>query len=126
MVECVCFQNAEALEFLSECGPDTLINCLSVNFRVWDPEAGAWVRNTSMERQREFINKFYKRCSHSYERPYMVDRGIQIILNSTTWEKESHQEVYREMKVGSQKLSLDTTFSYVWFTDGIVKYVILF
>ena len=99
MVECVCFQNAEALEFLSECGPDTLINCLSVNFRVWDPETGAWVRNTSMERQREFINKFYKRCSHSYERPYMVDRGIQIILNSTTWEKESHQEVYREMKV---------------------------
>ena len=52
-----------------------------------------------MEKQRQFIAKFYKRCSHSYERPYMVDRGIQIILNSTTWEKESHQEVYREMKV---------------------------
>ena len=98
---CICCQNSEALEFLSECGPDTLINCLSVNFRVWDPEAGGWMRNTSMERQREFINKFYKRCSHSYERPYMVDRGIQIILNSTTWESESHQEVYREMKVGS-------------------------
>ena len=88
------------MEFLSECGPDTLINCLSVNFRVWDSEAGGWVSNTSMQRQREFIDKFYKRCSHSYERPYMVDRGIQIILNSTTWEKESHQEVYRELKVG--------------------------
>ena len=29
----------------------------------------------------------------------MVDRGIQIILNSTTWEKESHTEVYKAMKV---------------------------
>ena len=93
------------MEFLSECGPDTLINCLSVNFRVWDPVTRGWGRNTSMEKQRQFIAKFYKRCSHSYERPYMVDRGIQIILNSTTWEKESHQEVYREMKVKKAVIS---------------------
>ena len=88
-----------AMEFLRESGPDTLINCLSVNFRVWNKKSQSWVNNTSMERQREFLNKFYKRCSHSYERPSMVDRGIQIILNSTTWEKESHTEVYKAMKV---------------------------
>ena len=86
------------MEFLKENGPDTLINCLSINYREWDGE-GKWVNNTSMEKQREFLNKFYKRCSHSYERPSMVDRGIQIILNSTTWEKESHTEVYKAMKV---------------------------
>ena len=85
------------MEFLKENGPDTLINCLSINYREWDGEG--WVNNTSMERQREFLDKFYKRCSHSYERPSMVDRGIQIILNSTTWEKESHTEVYKSMKV---------------------------
>jgi len=33
-----------------------------------------------------------------------VDRGIQIILNSTTWEKESHTEVYKAMK---ESLGLD-------------------
>ena len=57
-----------------------------------------------MEKQRQFLAKFYKRCSHSYERPSMVDRGIQIILNSTTWEKESHGKVYNAMK---EKLGLD-------------------
>ena len=36
-----------------------------------------------MKKQREFLDKFYKRCSHSYEMPTMTDRGIQIILNST-------------------------------------------
>ena len=97
------FQNKEAMEFLKENGPNTLINCLSINYREWDSDgqcgAGKWINNTSMEKQREFLNKFYKRCSHSYERPSMVDRGIQIILNSTTWEKESHTEVYKAMKV---------------------------
>ena len=98
------FKNKEALEFIKENGPDTLINCLSINFREWDNEAGEWVNNTSMEKQREFLDKFYKRCSHSYERPSMVDRGIQIILNSTTWEKESHTEVYKAMKVASNSV----------------------
>ena len=87
------------MHFLRESGPDTLINCLSINFREWNKETRTWINNTSMEKQREFLNKFYKRCSHSYERPSMVDRGIQIILNSTTWEKESHTEVYKAMKV---------------------------
>jgi len=95
-------QNKEAMDFIRENGPDTLINCLSINFREWDSDGtcggGKWINNTSMEKQREFLNKFYKRCSHSYERPSMVDRGIQIILNSTTWEEESHSEVYKAMK----------------------------
>ena len=51
-----------------------------------------------MKRQREFLSKLMKRCSHSYEKPSMVDRGIQIILNSSAWELESHQEVYRAVK----------------------------
>ena len=89
-------QNKDAMEFLKENGPDTLINCLSINFREW--KDGAWENNTKLDKQREFLDKFYKRCSHSYERPSMVDRGIQIILNSTTWEKESHTEVYKAMK----------------------------
>ena len=93
------FQNHEALHFLKETGPDTLINCVSINFRTWDKDKKVWVNNKSLENQRHFLNKFYKRCSHSYERPSMVDRGIQIILNSTTWEKESHSEVYKAMKV---------------------------
>jgi len=92
------FQNHEALHFLKETGPDTLINCVSINFRTWDKDKKVWVNNKSLENQRQFLNKFYKRCSHSYERPSMVDRGIQIILNSTTWEKESHSEVYKAMK----------------------------
>ena len=95
-------KDTEALDFLTQNGPDTLINCLSINFRVW--EGGRWVDNTSMEKQRQFLDKFYQRCSHSYEKPCMTDRGIQIILNSTTWEQESHQEVYRSMK---DKLGLD-------------------
>jgi len=97
-------QNHEALNFLRETGPDTLINCLSINFREWNKETKSWMNNSSLEKQRNFLNKFYKRCSHSYERPSMVDRGIQIILNSTTWEKESHTEVYKAMK---ESLGLD-------------------
>ena len=58
-----------------ECGPDTLINCLSINFKGWDSDNMKWTYNTSMEKQREFLAKFYKRCSHSYEKPSMVDRG---------------------------------------------------
>ena len=65
---------------------------------MWDPVTRGWGRNTSMEKQRQFIAKFYKRCSHSYERPYMVDRGIQIILNSSAWELESHKGVYKAVK----------------------------
>jgi len=101
-------QNTEAMDFIRENGPDCLINCLSINFRQWESDGmcggGRWINNTSMEKQREFLDKFYKRCSHSYEKPSMVDRGIQIILNSTTWEKESHTEVYKAMK---ESLGLD-------------------
>ena len=86
------------MEFLRETGPDTLINCLAINFRWWDPEAKRWVNNASMERQRQFLAKLMKRCSHSYEKPSMVDRGIQIILNSSAWELESHEGVYRAVK----------------------------
>ena len=92
---------------------------MAINFREWDVAGECWVNNTSLDKQREFLDKFYKRCSHSYERPSMVDRGIQvfgikifkyqqnslsylcalqIILNSTNWEKESHTEVYKSMK----------------------------
>ena len=92
------FQNEAAREFLRESGPDTLINCLSINFRSWDQDSRVWVNNTSMERQREFLANLMKRCSHSYEKPSMVDRGIQVILNSSCWEAESHQEVYRAVK----------------------------
>ena len=54
--------------------------------------------NTSMKKQGEFLAKLMKRCSHSYEKPSMVDRGIQIILNSSAWELESHKGVYRAVK----------------------------
>merc|ERR1719397_2488603 len=91
-------QNEAAREFLRESGPDTLINCLSINFRCWDSENKVWVNNTSMTQQREFLAKLMKRCSHSYEKPSMVDRGIQIILNSSAWELDSHQGVYRAVK----------------------------
>ena len=86
------------MEFLRESGPDTLINCLSVNFRQWDAKEKRWINNASMEDQREFLAKLMKRCSHSYEKPSMVDRGIQIILNSSAWEMESHEGVYNKVK----------------------------
>merc|ERR1719334_1757961 len=86
------------MKFIRENGPDTLINSLSINIRTWNKETNTWVNNKCVKKQREFIDKFYKRCSHSYEKPSMVDRGIQIILNSTTWERESHSEVYKAMK----------------------------
>jgi hypothetical protein len=31
-------QNREALNFIRENGPDTLINCISINFRTWDKD----------------------------------------------------------------------------------------
>jgi hypothetical protein len=34
--------------------------------------------NSSLEQQRNFVDKLYKRCSHSIEKPNMVDRGIQV------------------------------------------------
>ena len=34
--------------------------------------------NSSLEEQQNFVEKLYKRCSHSIERPSMVDRGIQV------------------------------------------------
>ena len=86
------------MEFLRESGPDTLINCLSINFRWWDAEGQRWINNSSMAAQRQFLNKLMKRCSHSYEKPSMVDRGIQIILNSSAWQLESHKEVYTKVK----------------------------
>ena len=30
------FKNSKAMKFLEENGPDTLINCVSANFRTWD------------------------------------------------------------------------------------------
>lgn len=93
---CELSKNREALRFLKENGPDTLINCVALNYRWW--EGGEWVNNTSLANQRKFMDKFNKRTSHHFERPSMVDRGIQIILNSTAWEKESHSKVYLEMK----------------------------
>jgi hypothetical protein len=32
----VLIQNREALNFIRENGPDTLINSISINFRTWD------------------------------------------------------------------------------------------
>merc|ERR1719474_1562899 len=52
-------KNKAALEFLKENGPDTLINCLSINFREWQNDEsgeGMWVNNTSLEKQKEFMN----------------------------------------------------------------------
>ncbi|XP_023326537.1 uncharacterized protein LOC111699967 [Eurytemora carolleeae] len=90
--------NTEAMKFINENGPDTLINCLSLNVRKWNAELSVWENNTDCDLQRRFVKNFYKRCSHSFERPNMVDRGIQIILNATSWGKESHSGAYQEMK----------------------------
>ena len=92
-------QNKDALKFIKENGPDTLINSLSINLRHWDKKTNSWVNNKSLEKQKEFIVKFYKRCSHSYEKPSMVDRGIQVILNSTLWTKKANGGAYKCMKV---------------------------
>ena len=92
-------QNEDALKFIRENGPDTLINCLSINIRYWDKKTNSWIKNKSVEKQKEFIDKFYKRCSHSYEKPSMVDRGIQVILNSTIWTKNANGGAYLAMKV---------------------------
>jgi HSP90 family molecular chaperone len=42
--------------------------------RRWNQESQCWENNKSLALQREFVKKFYKRCSHSFERPSMVDR----------------------------------------------------
>jgi hypothetical protein len=31
-------KNKKALNFIRENGPDTLINCISINFRTWDKD----------------------------------------------------------------------------------------
>jgi hypothetical protein len=52
-------------------------NRFSPNFllnRRWNEKEGCWENNRSLDLQREFVRKFYKRCSHSFERPSMVDR----------------------------------------------------
>ena len=92
------------MEFIKENGPDTLINCLSLNWRWWNKEKGCWENNKCLKKQREFLNKFYIRCSHSFEKPAMVDRGIQVIFNSTVWNKKSHSGAYTSMKVKSHVL----------------------
>ena len=91
--------NVDALQFIKENGPDTLINSLSLNTRTWNKKTNTWDNNISVEKQKDFINKFYKRCSHSYEKPSMVDRGIQVILNSTVWTKNANGGAYKYMKV---------------------------
>ena len=69
------------MEFLRESGPDTLINCLSINFRRWDAEGKRWINNASMGDQRKFLAKLMKRCSHSYEKPSLVEywRSIEVL-----------------------------------------------
>ena len=90
----------EAMEFIKENGPDTLINCLSINWRSWNREEGVWENNTSLKKQREFLDKCYARCSHSFEKPAMVDRGIKVIINSTVWNKKSHSGAYQKENLG--------------------------
>lgn len=90
--------NSPALEFISENGPDTLINSVVINFRSWNREKSCWELNRNIKQQEKFVKKFYQRCSHSFEKPSMVDRGIQIILNTTSWTKEGHGKAYTEMK----------------------------
>jgi hypothetical protein len=75
-------QNREALNFIRQNGPDTLINCISVNFRTWDTQTGGWVMNSSLKKQQSFVEKLYHRCSHSIEKPSMADKGVQVSLIS--------------------------------------------
>ena len=65
---------------------------------------GQWENNKDIAKQKLFIKKFYARCSHSIERPTMVDRGIEVILNSTIWTQNSHSGAYEYMK---ERLGLD-------------------
>merc|ERR1719268_380474 len=89
------------MDFIIQNGPDTLINSLSLNTRKWNSKTNSWENNLSIKDQKDFINKFYKRCSHSYEKPSMVDRGIQVILNSTVWTVGYNGAAYYAMKVCS-------------------------
>ena len=98
--------NDLAMEFIEENGPDTLINCVTANLRFWDHKTGGWRLNEDLSLQSKFLEAFYTRCSHSIEKPSMVDRGIQIILNSTYWEKSTHGAAYKEMQ-DQLGLSLD-------------------
>ena len=91
-------QNCEALEFVCENGPDTLINSVSINCRSWNKRTDSWENNKSIKSQRDFLDKFYARCSHSVEKPAMVDKGIEVILNSTVWGEKTHSGAYRNMK----------------------------
>ena len=91
-------QNCDALEFVCENGPDTLINSVSINCRTWNKRTDSWENNKSIQTQRDFLDKFYSRCSHSVEKPAMVDKGIEVILNSTVWSKKTHSGAYRNMK----------------------------
>jgi hypothetical protein len=75
-------QNREALNFIRQNGPDTLINCISVNFRTWDTQKGGWVMNSCLKKQQSFVEKLYQRCSHSIEKPSMADKGVQVSLIS--------------------------------------------
>ena len=110
--------NRDALKFIRENGPDCLIkyklvlnhllridksSCVSVNLRFWNEETEQWENNKDIAKQREFVRKFYMRCSHSVESPTMVDRGIQVILNSTIWSRSTHSDAYDNMK---QRLGL--------------------
>ena len=88
----------EALEFIRENGPDTLINSVAVNCRSWNVETDSWDNNKEIATQRDFLEKFYVRCSHSVEKPSLVDKGIEVILNSTVWGKKTHSGAYCNMK----------------------------
>ena len=96
----------EALEFIRENGPDTLINSVAVNCRSWNVETDSWDNNKEIATQRDFLEKFYVRCSHSVEKPSLVDKGIEVILNSTVWGKKTHSGAYCNMK---KQLGLDQT-----------------
>ena len=64
------------------------------------------MNNKSIQTQRDFLDKFYSRCSHSVEKPAMVDKGIEVILNSTVWGQKTHSGAYTNMK---ELLGLDVS-----------------
>ena len=66
------------MEFLEENGPDTLINCISANFRTWDAQRGAWKLNDDKVSQKKFMDALHMRISHFVEKPSYTDRGIQV------------------------------------------------
>ena len=70
-----------------------------MNFRDWNKETSKWEPNTSLRLQRLFLEKFYKRCNHSYEKPSMVDRNIQVKKDMKINKKMSENQI----KAGNQK-----------------------